>query len=179
MKPRLLLGITAVIFWLALLVVALGFGTEKIEEPIRMRVEVANTQTYATTTTTQTTTTTLAVSHRIHRGTCPDFEQVLADYGLEPVAVFSYVAWRESRCTVGAMNTDLNRDGSFDSGLLQINSSWKTVTRNICGGGVELLVVLDCNLRVAKYLLDNGGLAHWAIDEKDLTFIIPADKLGD
>jgi len=63
------------------------------------------------------------------------------------------------------MNTTLNRDGSFDSGLLQINSTWKTVTRNICGGGLDLLLVLDCNLRVAKYLLDNGGLAHWGIDE--------------
>jgi len=22
-------------------------------------------------------------------------------------------------------------------------------------------MTLDCNLRVAKYLLDNGGLGHW------------------
>lgn len=178
MKPRLLFGIVAFLTWFAILVLALGFGSEKVEQPIRMRVEVANEPTYASTTTTETTTTTVAIRHR-KKGRCLDFEQVLADYGLQPVRVFSYIAWRESRCIPDAMNTTLNRDGSFDSGLLQINSSWKTVTLNICGGGLELLVVLDCNLRVAKYLLDNGGLAHWAIDEKDLTFIIPADKLAD
>jgi hypothetical protein len=51
--------------------------------------------------------------------------------------------------------------------LLQINSTWKTVTRNICGGGLELLINLDCNLRVAKYLLDNGGLGHWGMENAE------------
>lgn len=101
---------------------------------------------------------------------CPRWEPYFKEYGL-PVKRFSYIAWRESRCRIKAVNAKwdaqgnitwtLNKDGSFDSGLLQINSSWRTVTKNICGGGIELLLTLDCNLRVAKYLYDNGGLGHW------------------
>jgi hypothetical protein len=104
---------------------------------------------------------------------CPQFEQAFRDYGLVPVKVFSYIAYRESRCNPNAVNArwnangkiiwTLNKNGSFDSGLLQVNSSWQTVTRNICGGEVALLRTLDCNLKVSKYLLDNGGLRHWSL----------------
>ena len=104
---------------------------------------------------------------------CPQFEQAFRDYGLVPVQVFSYIAYRESRCNPNAVNArwnangkiiwTLNKNGSFDSGLLQVNSSWQTVTRNICGGEVALLRTLDCNLKVSKYLLDNGGLRHWSL----------------
>lgn len=103
---------------------------------------------------------------------CPQFEPILKEYGLEPVDTFSYIAYRESRCRIKAVNAKwdekgniiwtLNKNGSYDLGLLQINSSWKTVTRNICGGDITMLYELDCNLRVAKYLLDNGGLSHWS-----------------
>lgn len=102
---------------------------------------------------------------------CPKFEPLFKEYGLEPVDTFSYIAYRESRCRPKAVNArwdengnivwTLNKDGSYDIGLLQINSTWKTVTRNICGGDITMLYQLDCNLRVAKYLLDNGGLGHW------------------
>jgi len=102
---------------------------------------------------------------------CQAFEQVFKAYGLEPVHTFSYIAYRESRCRIKAINIiwdkqgnvvwALNKNGSYDSGLLQVNSSWKTVTRKVCGGGIDRLMILDCNLKVAKYLLDNGGLAHW------------------
>lgn len=101
---------------------------------------------------------------------CPRWEPYFKEYGL-PAKQFSYIAWRESRCRIKAVNAKwdaqgniiwtLNKDGSYDSGLLQINSTWRTVTKNICGGGIELLLTLDCNLRVAKYLYDNGGLGHW------------------
>jgi hypothetical protein len=104
---------------------------------------------------------------------CPQFEQEFRDYGLVPVQVFSYIAYRESRCNPDAVNAKwnangkiiwtLNKNGSFDSGLLQVNSSWQTVTRNICGGEIKLLRTLDCNLKVSKYLLDNGGLRHWSL----------------
>jgi hypothetical protein len=104
---------------------------------------------------------------------CPQYEQMLAAHGLYPVQAFSYIAWRESGCRPRAVNArwdsagnivwTLNRNGSYDSGLLQINSSWKTVTRETCGGGIDLLMTLDCNMRVAKYLLDNGGLGHWSL----------------
>jgi hypothetical protein len=104
---------------------------------------------------------------------CPQFEQTFRDYGLVPVKVFSYIAWRESGCNPDAVNAKwdangkiiwtLNKNGSYDSGLLQVNSSWQTVTKNICGGGIKLLRTLDCNLKVSKYLLDNGGLNHWSL----------------
>jgi hypothetical protein len=104
---------------------------------------------------------------------CPQFEQTFRDYGLVPVKVFSYIAWRESGCNPDAVNAKwdkngnitwtLNKNGSFDSGLLQVNSSWQTVTKNICGGGIKLLRTLDCNLKVSKYLFDNGGLNHWSL----------------
>lgn len=121
-----------------------------------------------------TTTTTIPTAEQIaHLKRCPHFEQMFKDYGLEPVAVFSKIAYRESRCNPSAVNAKwdangnivwtLNKNGSYDSGLLQINSTWKTVTRKICGGDIKLLIQLDCNLRVAKYLLDNGGLNHWSM----------------
>jgi hypothetical protein len=107
---------------------------------------------------------------------CPMFEPLFRAYGLKPVDTFSYIAWRESRCRIKAQNIvwnsrgevvyALNTNGSFDTGLLQINSTWKTVTRNLCGPDavdkrMSGLLELACNLRVAKYLLDNGGLGHW------------------
>ena len=125
---------------------------------------------------TSTTTTVLPLPSRVSSDDsqrCPQFEQAFADHGLLPVEAFSYIAWRESRCRPQAINArwdsagniiwTLNRNGTYDSGLLQINSSWKTVTRKTCGGSIDLLLTLDCNLRVARYLLDNGGLGHWSM----------------
>jgi hypothetical protein len=63
---------------------------------------------------------------------CPQYEPTFKKYAL-PHKVFSYIAWRESRCNPGAVNAKwengqlvwtLNSNGSYDSGLLQINSSW-------------------------------------------------------
>jgi hypothetical protein len=53
---------------------------------------------------------------------------------------------------------------SYDSGLLQINSSWVTVTSQVCGtkwGDLRPLRTSSCNLKVAKYLFENGGLGNW------------------
>jgi len=106
---------------------------------------------------------------------CPQWEHKFEEYGL-PVDVFSYIAWRESRCNPKAINAKfdkngkviwtLNKDGSIDRGLIQVNSTWKTVTRNVCGTSVEGLLDIDCNLSVAKYLMDNtkGKLRNWSIN---------------
>lgn len=91
---------------------------------------------------------------------CPQWEPKFREHGL-PVKAFSFIAYRESRCNPKAHNTTLNRNGSQDLGLVQVNSSWKTVTRNICGTDITGLFNVDCNLSVAKYLYDNGGLEHW------------------
>lgn len=94
---------------------------------------------------------------------CPQWEPLIAEFGL-PVEAFSFVMWRESRCQENAWNKTLNRDGSQDRGLLQINSTWKTVTAEQCGtryGKMSALFEPRCNLAVAKYLYENGGLGHW------------------
>lgn len=99
---------------------------------------------------------------------CPQFESKLREHGLEPVDVFSYIAWRESRCTPTALNSTRNANGSKDYGLLQINSSWKTLTSKVCQsqyGKMTVLYDVDCNLKVARFLLDNteSGLGNWRV----------------
>jgi len=96
---------------------------------------------------------------------CPQWEPKFREHGL-PVKAFSYVAWRESRCSILAWNRTLNKNKTHDLGLVQINDSWKTVTSNICKapyGDMTVLFNVDCNLSVAKYLYDNGGLRHWSL----------------
>lgn len=106
---------------------------------------------------------------------CPQYEADFRRHGLPP-KIMSYVAYRESRCRVAAVNArfdkqgrvvwTLNKNGTFDSGLLQINSGWKSVTAQVCDskfGDLTVLLKKECNLRVAKYLYDNGGLRHWSI----------------
>lgn len=93
---------------------------------------------------------------------CPQWEGRLRYNGLVPVDRFSYIMWKESRCQEKAISK-ANADGTRDYGLLQINSSWVSVTRKLCGGkDIKVLLNHKCNLKVAKYLLDNGGLGHWS-----------------
>lgn len=94
---------------------------------------------------------------------CPQFEDEIAKFGL-PVETFSYIAYRESRCNPLAHNKTLNRNGSQDRGILQINSSWVSVTAKECAsqrGDLSVLFDVRCNLAVARYLYRNGGLRHW------------------
>lgn len=109
---------------------------------------------------------------------CPMWEDKFREHGLEPVEVFSYIAYRESRCNPKAVNArwdangnvvwTLNKDGSIDRGLVQINSTWKTVTAQVCNspkGHMDVLFDVDCNLKVAKYLMDNSQskLGNWRV----------------
>jgi hypothetical protein len=94
---------------------------------------------------------------------CPQWEDEFAAFGL-PVQAFSYIAYRESRCNPLAHNKTLNRNGSQDRGILQINSTWVTVTAKECAsqhGDLSVLFNVRCNLAVARYLYRNGGLRHW------------------
>jgi hypothetical protein len=92
---------------------------------------------------------------------CPEWESKLKAQGLVPVKKFSYIMWRESRCQEKIVSKP-NYNGTKDYGLLQINSSWRTVTRQVCGGkNMNVLLNSQCNLKVAKYLFDNGGIGHW------------------
>ena len=93
---------------------------------------------------------------------CPEWEDELAAIGLPPI--FSRIMWRESNC-IEDIVSKTRYTGEPDVGLLQIQGSWRTVTVNVCKVArtdvVEALRRADCNLRVAKYLYDNGGLGHW------------------
>jgi hypothetical protein len=101
---------------------------------------------------------------------CRRLEPEIAAAGL-PVTFFTYIAYRESRCRFNAINArwdkrgkivwTLNRNGTYDSGVFQINSSWRTKTREVCGGGLEQLLKWKCNLRMAVELYGDGGLHHW------------------
>lgn len=112
---------------------------------------------------------------------CPKWEAKFREYGL-PVEVFSYIAWRESKCNPKAINArwnskgqmtySLNKDGTWDSGLVQINSSWVRTVREVCKvdtgsmrQDLETLLTVDCNLKMAKWIMDNtsGKLRNWSI----------------
>lgn len=98
---------------------------------------------------------------------CPQYEAKFAEHGLPP-EIFSYIAWRESRCNPKSENWTLNANGSSDHGLVQINSSWKTVVAESCGskrGDLTVLLNVDCNLKVAKRLLETSAdpLGNWRL----------------
>lgn len=96
---------------------------------------------------------------------CPKYEALLRKHGL-PVKEFTYIMWRESRCNPKAVSSQ-NRDGSYDYGSLQVNSTWRTVTARVCNRPYnqvkKSLLNLNCNLKVSKYLYDHGGLGHWKV----------------
>lgn len=123
------------------------------------------------------------VSAKDVSGRCPKWEPMLKEYGL-PVKEFSFIMWRESRCIPKAIGWNYypgtsHKDcklspakeyrkckavKSYDVGLLQINSSWKTITAKVCKHQYGKMLILqrpDCNLKVAKHLYKNGGLKHW------------------
>lgn len=113
---------------------------------------------------------------------CKQYHALLRKHGL-PVKVFAPIMYRESRCQPRAIGWNYHRGmshkncrlspaptyrkckavKSFDSGLLQINSTWRTVTKQTCNNpDVFVLLQADCNLAVAAVLYANGkGLSNW------------------
>jgi hypothetical protein len=68
------------------------------------------------------------------------------------------------------MTYALNKDRSYDTGLLQINSSWYSVTKLVCGDAAvenKMQGLKDpiCNVNVARYIMVNskGKLGNWRI----------------
>lgn len=116
-------------------------------------------------------------------GTCPELRALVKEVGLPPI--FLKIAYRESRCVRNAVGWNYRRGSgpedcrrvpfrdylrscrkhikSFDSGYWQVNSSWYSVTKAICGKTPQQGALFEprCNARVAKYLYENGGLGHW------------------
>ena len=104
---------------------------------------------------------TAAPAHASEVRSCPKWEPLIAEYGL-PVQWASHIMWRESRCAERAVSKP-NADGTQDYGLMQINSSWRTVTQAVCKteNHRQALRHARCNLAVARYLYNNGGKHHW------------------
>jgi hypothetical protein len=107
---------------------------------------------------------------------CPQYEATFKKYAL-PYKVFSYIAWRESRCNPGAVNATwengqlvwtLNKNGSYDSGLLQINSSWFKTLREQFGHDPQDLFNPEVNALFASWILhfSSGRLSNWNIKAK-------------
>ena len=105
----------------------------------------------------------ISASNKV-QGTCPQYEPMFKKFGL-PVAEFSRISFRESRCNPRSVSPIRKSTGKPDVGLVQISASWATVTRTICHVSysqvVPALTKVNCNLAVASYLFKNGGLNHW------------------
>lgn len=160
--------------WLGTLSMALMFGQP--DNAITAPTTSVDATPYIITAPPTTTTTTTTVPFVQVVGSCPQWEAKMAEYGL-PVDPFSKIAYRESRCNPEAINArwdaqgnmvwSLNKNGTYDSGLFQINSGHKEHVRRVCGAdalpnNLAGLRTLDCNLSMAAFLYDNGnGLGHW------------------
>ena len=92
---------------------------------------------------------------------CPAYyaTAMAAGWAAEEWAELDHIMWRESRCTPEA--THVNRNGSVDRGLLQINSvhrGW------LAERGVSLEDLADpaTNLRAGRWLYEQSGWRPWA-----------------
>ena len=116
---------------------------------------------------------------------CDKWRPLLRAHKL-PVKTFSRIAYRESRCTTQAIGWNYKSGydvqdcrlspaatyrkcravASYDLGLFQINSSWVTVTAQVCGtkrGDVMVLLDPVCNAKVASFLYkQGGGISNWS-----------------
>ncbi len=114
---------------------------------------------------------------------CPEWWPLAIDAGwtLDLLPTLDYVMWRESRCLPDQHNTTLNKDGSTDLGLTQINDeSWCLGTRWYPNGYLQTVGVLNyvgcnelfdpyTNLKAAKAIYDyslrenDAGWQPWSI----------------
>jgi hypothetical protein len=95
---------------------------------------------------------------------CAKWEPLLAQhFPAKVVPVMSRIAYRESRCNPASLSVVRKSTGRPDVGLMQIQGSWATVTRAICKKQdvIKALLNVQCNVKVAGYLYNNGGLGHW------------------
>lgn len=116
---------------------------------------------------------------------CPKYTaQIKKAFPRKDWRTMDRIMWRESKCQTRAIGWNYHKGKShrdcklshartyrkcpavksYDVGLFQINSSWKTVTARICRSQYGKMLVLQkssCNFKVAAYLYKNGGLKHW------------------
>lgn len=128
----------------------------------------------------ETTTTTVPVPSD---ALCPQWWPLAIEAGwtLDLLPTLDYVMWRESRCLPDQHNTTLNKDGSSDMGLTQVNDrSWCLGTRWYPNGYLQTVGVLNyvgcnelfdpyTNLKAAKAIYDyslrenDAGWQPWSI----------------
>ena len=105
---------------------------------------------------------------------CPEWAEhvIKAGFKVKDLKTVDALIWRESRCRRLAHNTTLNRDGSQDYGLMQINDrSWCKRTRYYADGYLQGLGILhtcedlfiaSTNLRAAFALYKySGNFDQW------------------
>jgi len=95
---------------------------------------------------------------------CPQWEPLLRKhFPAKLVPIMSKIAYRESRCNPKSVSAVRKSTGRPDVGLLQIQGSWQTVTKQVCKTKNVIRSLQDpvCNVKVAGYLYRNGGLGHW------------------
>lgn len=128
----------------------------------------------------ETTTTTVPVPSD---ALCPQWWPLAIEAGwtIDLLPTLDYVMWRESRCLPDQHNTTLNKDGSSDMGLTQVNDrSWCLGTRWYPNGYLQTIGVLNyvgcnelfdpyTNLKAAKAIYDyslrenDAGWQPWSI----------------
>lgn len=89
-------------------------------------------------------------------GGCPQYSGLLARSGL-PVATFSRIMWRESRCNAAAVSR------SGDYGLLQINRVHLRPGGVAAGLSGRALLNPATNVLVAARLYRRAGLRPWRL----------------
>lgn len=167
------------------LLITLGVGSvhnppTPVPSPTTIK-EVAVVSSFLTATTQpRITTTTTSVLAGVR---CGQWWGLALELGWQPedMETLDYVIWRESRCDHTQHNTTLNRDGSSDIGLTQINDrSWCLPTKWYPSGylqsvgvlstvGCEQLFDAATNLRAAKaiheYHISRGqqGFEAWKV----------------
>lgn len=117
---------------------------------------------------------------------CPKYTaQIKQTFPRKHWRTMDRIIWRESKCErravgwnyhPGKTHRDCPDRGNFharkkcsavrswDVGLFQINSTWHTLTKRVCGRTprTKVLMTVRCQFRVAGVLYNDGGLAHWA-----------------
>jgi hypothetical protein len=77
---------------------------------------------------------------------CPQYRTTILGVGFEPkdLETVDAIMHRESRCQSSVVNTTLNKDGSHDYGLMQINGrSWCLPNRYYPDGYLQTLGILN------------------------------------
>ena len=113
---------------------------------------------------------------RMPKVNCPNVWKLTTDAGWidNDVRMADVISFRESRCNPGAVNAKfkngkitwtLNSNGTYDNGLLQINSSWFRTLRDYTGYEPTDLYNPEANALFASWILHNtsGRLGNWSI----------------